>query len=285
MDNEIQTEKKIGGMYFSIPYKNVMAALTEAVSQIESATKDATNPAFKSPYATLPSCIDAVKPVLTKNGLALLQVPSVGEDSKTVTISSIVTHGKSGEYCHWEMSMTAADTKPQTIGSTITYLRRYALPGLGLVTEIDDDGNAYSGVGPQQRQSSRPAAQPPKPVEQPKEQATPKADGDFDPFFKSAANEALFNEYLKQYNLERQRVNFKGWLAQKGVADLPEAEFGTVLKAVKHNRDYEKVISNYSLFQPSIRLVDALTEAFKHPGGPLKYVEEKAAQRQSPAKE
>ena len=49
------------------------AALAKAQGEMRPALKDAENPYFKSNYADLASCWDAVRVPLAKNGLAIVQ--------------------------------------------------------------------------------------------------------------------------------------------------------------------------------------------------------------------
>lgn len=145
------------------------AALAKAQSEIEGATKDKTNPHFKSAYADLASVWEACRKALTKNGLAVMQ-PVSAEDAK-VTVTTILTHS-TGEYLASELTMTATQNTPQGIGSCITYARRYALASMVGVAPEDDDGNAAS-----QPSTSRPVAVP----------APAKPDG-FDKFVESLSD-------------------------------------------------------------------------------------------------
>jgi hypothetical protein len=97
--------------------------------------KEAENPYFNSKYADLASIIDAIKEPLAANGLSFSQFPD-GDG-----LTTILMH-ETGEFIEATSCMQPADRKPQTIGSYITYLRRYALGSiLGVATEADDDGN------------------------------------------------------------------------------------------------------------------------------------------------
>jgi phage tail protein X len=49
------------------------AALAKAQSKMEGATKDTANPFFKSKYADLAACVEAVIDALNDNGIALIQ--------------------------------------------------------------------------------------------------------------------------------------------------------------------------------------------------------------------
>ena len=117
------------------------AALAKAQGEIEGASKDKTNPHFKSSYADLASVWDACRAPLSKNALAVLQ-PAVA-DGPRVTVTTILVHS-SGEFIESDLTMAAQQNTPQGIGSCITYARRYALSSLIGIAPEDDDGNAAS---------------------------------------------------------------------------------------------------------------------------------------------
>jgi len=119
--------------------KELLTALAKAQGKISSAKKDSTNPHFKSKYADLASCWEAIKEPLSTNGLSLSQWVSSSE--KGLNLITMLGHS-SGEYIYSEYSMPSGQTS-QAIGSAITYARRYALSAaVGLVADEDDDANA-----------------------------------------------------------------------------------------------------------------------------------------------
>lgn len=89
-------------------------------------------------YTDLPEILRTINPLLKKHGLGFIQ-PLNGNELKTV-----VFHYESGESIEStviipEDSMKGMN-KYQSLGSGITYMRRYALSSfLGLVTDIDID--------------------------------------------------------------------------------------------------------------------------------------------------
>jgi hypothetical protein len=113
--------------------------MARAFAEIEAATKDATNPHFKSKYADLTSIIGSIKPALVANGLFFTQrcQPSDGG----VTVDTWVYH-RSGESMSLGTLFVPANRQDaQGYGSALTYARRYALQtAFGVPTE-DDDGN------------------------------------------------------------------------------------------------------------------------------------------------
>jgi hypothetical protein len=63
----------------------------------------------------------------------------------------------------WVKATCSADPKdhgPQSIGSVITYLRRYALSGFAGVPQIDDDGNAGQAAKPNGHTPPTPSREP-----------------------------------------------------------------------------------------------------------------------------
>lgn len=127
-------------------------ALAKAQGEIAGATKDKTNPHFKSSYADLASVRDACRDPLSKAGIAVLQ--PVLSDGPRVTVTTLLAHA-SGEWISTDLTMAAGQNTPQAIGSCITYARRYALASMVGVAPEDDDGNAASQQSP-----SRPQAVP-----------------------------------------------------------------------------------------------------------------------------
>ena len=128
-------------------------ALVKAQAEVESALKFSTNPHYGSPYADLTSVLTAIKPVLAKHGLAMVQYPGYGEG--IVTMITILVHD-SGE---WLQSPVAAIpiTKQDPHGATsgVTYLRRTCASSLmALIADDDDDGNA--AVGPKPTKATKP---------------------------------------------------------------------------------------------------------------------------------
>jgi hypothetical protein len=136
--------------------KEIAAALADFHDKVEKVTKDATNPFFKSKYASLENVIETIEAPLGQCGLSWAQFPD-GDGLYT-----LITH-KSGEWIGAHASLELKGHTPQDQGSAITYMRRYALSAaLGLATEEDDDGNAATVAA-----KAKPAALPvpPKQVE------------------------------------------------------------------------------------------------------------------------
>lgn len=145
------------------------SALAKAQGEIDTAKKDANNPHFKTKYADLASVWDACRDALSKNGIAVVQAPGT-DDSGAVTMTTTLAHS-SGEWMSSTMACRPAKPDAQSIGSVITYLRRYALSSMVGVAPEEDDGNAASGrddrhgdMAPAGRQKPQEAPPPAKPT-------------------------------------------------------------------------------------------------------------------------
>lgn len=119
--------------------KELSGALAKFQSAVGNVSKDGVNPYFKSKYATLENVVNTVRKPLAENGLSFCQFP-VGENE----LVTLLMHS-SGEFIKGTTKFTPKDASPQSVGSAITYMRRYALSAvLGIATEDDDDGNEAS---------------------------------------------------------------------------------------------------------------------------------------------
>ncbi|MGM1405170.1 ERF family protein [Bacillus cereus group sp. BceL309] len=131
-------------------------ALVKFNSEVNKIAKDADNPFFKNNYATLDTIIDEIRPILSKHGLSIMQIPS--GDGQNVTLKTLLLH-ESGEWLESdELTMKPVKNDPQAVGSCITYARRYSLAAfLSLNTGEDDDGNSATygkGNKPNQKSNS-----------------------------------------------------------------------------------------------------------------------------------
>lgn len=134
-------------------------ALAVAQGSIQPAIRDRTNPAFKSSYADLASTWDACRVALSSNGLAVSQHPGRLEDG-SVTVTTMLLH-RSGQHITSVCSALPRDASPASVGSVVTYLRRYGLAAAVGVSPEDDDGQA----GSQPAASYAPAQRVPAPVQ------------------------------------------------------------------------------------------------------------------------
>jgi len=127
-----------------------MAALAKAQGQMEAASKDSSNPHFKSKYADLSSVWEACRMALSSNSLAISQVPMTSEGKYLLV--TILGHS-SGQWIRSEMELPLQKAGPHELGSWITYCRRYALASLvGIYPDEDEDGNIAQKATPKEEQ-------------------------------------------------------------------------------------------------------------------------------------
>lgn len=113
-------------------------ALCKAQAEMEAAGKDSTNPFHKSKYADLTSIVKSSRQALTKHGLSVIQRMLV--DERGQYLASRLCH-TSGQWIESRMALIPPKNDIQTVGSYITYIRRYTYSALvGVITEDDDDG-------------------------------------------------------------------------------------------------------------------------------------------------
>lgn len=126
----METSESIGQLALS---------LAKAQGMMQGAKKDSSNPFFRSKYADLASIWDACREPLAKNELAIIQIPQADG------IETILAHS-SGEWIKGFLKIAPAKNDAQSIGSALTYARRYALAAMVGIAPEDDDGNAASAV-------------------------------------------------------------------------------------------------------------------------------------------
>lgn len=120
--------------------KTIYSAFIKAKRAFGPALKDKTNPAFRSKYADLGACIDAVEEALLENGLAFIQETT--EDSTGVTVETVFLHEEGESMRCGKLHVPASKQDPQGYGSALTYARRYSLMAACGIAPEDDDGNA-----------------------------------------------------------------------------------------------------------------------------------------------
>lgn len=134
---------------------NLSKALVETQKELKQPLKDAKNPFFKSEYVPLENVAEAITESATKHGLAFSQYATTTETGN-VSVGTIVFH-ESGEFIEFPpLILKPENTKPQSIGSAITYAKRYSLSAVfGITSDKDDDGNKANGNGEQQKQPQK----------------------------------------------------------------------------------------------------------------------------------
>lgn len=112
-------------------------------------TKESDNPFFKSKYADLATILDAIEKDMATLGLLVSsRTELIGDALYTRTT---VSHKDSDEVI--ESIFPVFGNKPQEVGSSITYARRYNIQSLMNLAAEDDDGNAANKTAPIKKES------------------------------------------------------------------------------------------------------------------------------------
>jgi len=133
------------------------AAFVAAQKAFAPATKSSTNPHFKSKYADLAACVEAVLDALNAQDLALMQV--CHESESGVLVETIFLHSSGESISGGKLHVPSAKNDPQGYGSALTYARRYSLMAACGIAPEDDDGNAASKTP---AKAAKPAEQDPR---------------------------------------------------------------------------------------------------------------------------
>lgn len=137
--------------------KEISAALVRAQKEFGPALKTSSNPHFRSKYADLSACVEAVIDGLNNNGIFLMQGSHLCEDG--VIVETIFIHESGEQISAGKLHVVASKQDAQGYGSALTYARRYALMAACGIAPEDDDGNAAS----RPKQTEKPAAPPAAP--------------------------------------------------------------------------------------------------------------------------
>jgi hypothetical protein len=133
----------------------LVEAIAKASLKFDPVLKDADNPAYRSKYADLPTIIEATRKHLAAEGVAVIQMPHAqfgSDEAKMLTVTTMLAH-TSGEWMASDLTLPAMMRErfdAQSVGSAVTYARRYSLAAMTNVAQEDDDGNKASGVGSKQ---------------------------------------------------------------------------------------------------------------------------------------
>jgi hypothetical protein len=150
--------------------KQIATALVKAQKDFGPALKTHTNSHFRTRYADLSACIEAVIDGLNNNGIYLMQLTDEHPDG--IKIQTVFMHESGEQMSSGWLYVPAAKNDPQGFGSALTYARRYSLMVAAGLAPADDDGNAASKPAPVA--APKPVAATPKPAAPPPPPAPPK---------------------------------------------------------------------------------------------------------------
>jgi len=148
--------------------KEIASALVKAQREFGKALKSSTNPHFRSKYADLAACVEAVITSLNNNGIYLMQLTDEHPDG--VRVSTTFIHESGEQLSGGTLFMPASKADPQGFMSALTYCRRASLMAACSIAPEDDDGNQATKTVAYQ---AAPIKAVPKPVVQEVAQAVP----------------------------------------------------------------------------------------------------------------
>lgn len=126
--------------------QQIATALVKAQRAFAPALKTSTNPHFRSRYADLAACVEAVIDALNANGIALVQ--RTHDSDNGVAVETLLVHESGETISGGILHVPAAKHDPQGYGSALTYARRYSLMASCGIAPEDDDANAASKTRP-----------------------------------------------------------------------------------------------------------------------------------------
>jgi len=151
--------------------KTLYEAILRVQGELPKVSKSGSNPHFGSKFVTLDALMDAVLPVLNRNGLVWTTRPGYRPENETavlryqLTFKTALAGTAKDESLEGEMLLLAAKDDPQGQGAAITYARRYALTAvLGITADEDDDGNRAVKARQESQQRQREARDPNRPM-------------------------------------------------------------------------------------------------------------------------
>ncbi|MEJ5328496.1 MAG: ERF family protein [Candidatus Bathyarchaeia archaeon] len=119
--------------------RQMLFALKDAKAEFLGIKRNATNYYLGNSYATLGKVLEAVEPALTKHDF-IIEHRLVYREGKTYLSTSIL-HIPTLQNLTTELELSYRAGDMQSLGSAITYARRYSLLVLLGLSMEDDDGN------------------------------------------------------------------------------------------------------------------------------------------------
>ena len=184
--------------------KQIAEALVKAQKGFSPALKQSNNPHFRSKYADLATCVEAVIDALNNNGIALMQMTHECQDG--VTVETVFIHASGELLSAGKLHVPAVKHDAQGYGSALTYARRYSLMAACGIAPEDDDGNAAVKTPPRGGVISAPQQPAPDPKPEPKPQEVVKGTAEvvdfamqiFTTFLPEAKSEKELNTFWKE---------------------------------------------------------------------------------------
>jgi hypothetical protein len=145
--------------------------------KVEGVTKEGRPFSYEYSYADLGDVVADVGPLLAKYGLAFHCAPTINPADRREMIMPWALLHESGEEKTGEWPLGPASQKPQSLGSAITYGRRYAFTAATNIVLEDDDDGQRAQKDHDTRQSAGDAWEDATPDRPPRQQPQPASAG------------------------------------------------------------------------------------------------------------
>jgi len=123
--------------------KTLAEAMLDFRVNVDSVTKDSTNPFFNSGYTSYNAVRETINPTLDMLGIVVIQAPMILDGIDVLNTKVYMAHNPS-DMIESNMRLLTPKADMQQLSGSITYARRVSLITLfGLATE-DDDANQSS---------------------------------------------------------------------------------------------------------------------------------------------
>jgi hypothetical protein len=137
MDSIARHSAELGDLFAALSL--AQGELTDPAKNKRASVKMKSGGEYGYKYSDLADLLQIVRPVFARHGLCLIQFP-INKHRGAVTIVTMIGH-KSGQWIEGDLTMPVEDERPQTLGSMITYGRRYSAGGVaGVSPDEDEDG-------------------------------------------------------------------------------------------------------------------------------------------------
>lgn len=135
-------------MEMSEKVDKIFPAFAKMQSQLSNASKNVDKAGITWKYADLAECINTARPHLEANELGVTQL--LGDSNSGVALTTMMVHS-SGQWFKSSFTMANAvlhgssgKNPAQCMGSSVTYMRRYAYAAITGMAQADDDGTSLT---------------------------------------------------------------------------------------------------------------------------------------------
>ncbi len=128
----------------STEQKDLFGAMAKAQAEMPVASKSSVNPFFKSNYASFSDIVKASRPVLSKNGLSVIQTIVERENGQKY-LYTLLMHA-SGQFIASRLKIIPLKQDIQEFGKYVSYIKRYTYASIVGVADAQEDDDGESSM-------------------------------------------------------------------------------------------------------------------------------------------